>query len=205
MKTVTKIKNITDVPQRLAWVPKHGITLAAKEEFVFEGELAVKNKRVAALKEADIASGKVSVIVEYDTSVQDNLIDVPEVEEPEVPEVETSSIENIEVKDTPEDDDIRMPGELDEPELDLPPLGLDGEEIESEPVFDLEGNEITDEDDADAPEVVSDGASLPEIPSKTALKKMTADALRKFVAENFQHIDNSMAKNAIIAALDELR
>ena len=85
-------------------------------------------------------------------------------------------------------------------------VDMAGNKIEEEPVFDHRGNLLSDDE---APENALTPAE-PEaagtvIPSRSALKKMSASEVQKMVAEDFQMLDASMSKSKLCAALEELR
>ena len=208
----TKLINPTDTVQRYAWVPKHGITLQAGESITIKGPLKAKRPRSRKSMEADLASGRITVITDMgDESPVEKEIKVeqpaPEVKKKApvkksmVEEVTSLAEKTIEVDNKPIEADnvpgIEIADEFEEPEV----FDIRGEKIEEEPAIEINGIHDIDDDDI----LAKTATEKVTIPSKSAIKKMTVAKVREVAVALGIDVNDDMTKKELTALIDGLR
>lgn len=223
MKTKTKLINPTETRQHYNWVPKHGLWLGAGETLEIDGEVYPKRPRNKKDMKIDIESGRIQVVVEYVQEDGKTAAPVKKAAPAPAPAPKSSvtklgntTVKEVEVK-LPEDDEVLniagMEAEDEFPKEEV--VDMRGNVIEEEEPVTLNNIHDIDEDDVLAKQAairVEDGKgneiespAAPEIPSKSAVKKMNAEKLRALAAELGVEFAEDDTKAVIVKKIDALR
>ncbi len=202
----SKLTNPTETKQKYGFIPKHGIILGAKQTHTMDGDIytITPAKRRCELNSA-ITSGRLKIVLETDATIE-RLKAVKEKVAKEVTGETVKEIVEEKIEETVEET-------IEEEVLKEGITSADAETgFDDGPIFDVNGNEIIEEEPLDAMDALREGdqdligaiatsEDKTNIPSKTAMKGMSVEEIAKIAEANGVDINKITSKKARIAAL----
>ena len=246
MITQTKISNPTDKRQCYIWVPRHGITLCPGQFIIVNGLVDAKRPRLRKVMAEDIETGRVKVEILTDHQTEKVAVEVAVNPRTKTTEVQGKGSETVKadpskvgvkredkgVFETKKKVDghstlIEIAVDKAVKEVIGDKLNISGmqvaDEFPDEPVYDLLGQKIEDDQSVDlfdigeeeeplAPIPVKDlskadeeESAAPTIPSKSAVKKLNADKLHELADSLGVAYPATATKKEITGMIDALR